>query len=166
MGRVSQAPLSIAFEAGCPICWTMGWRRTIMARISNEGSGRMAKLRHVAFRVPDAEKAALFFEKAFDMKRVGKGGGRAIYVSDGVMNVALLPIKNPDDPVGIAHFGVWVDDFEAAEKQVLEAGATCIHGIPADHTGFYEAKYKDPDGIVFDLTHSGWPGATKEPGGL
>jgi lactoylglutathione lyase len=124
----------------------------------------MAKLRHIAINVTDAEKAAQFFEKAFGMKRVGKGG-RSIHMGDGVVNVALLQIKKPGDPVGLAHFGMWVDDHASAEKQVLEAGAVCIHGIPAEHTGFYEAKYKDPDGIVFDLTQSGWPGATKEPTG-
>ena len=27
---------------------------------------------------------------------------------------------------------------------------------------YYEVKYKDPDGVVFDLTHTGWVGAVKE----
>ena len=27
---------------------------------------------------------------------------------------------------------------------------------------YYEAKYKDPLGIVFDLTHTGWAGAVKD----
>jgi lactoylglutathione lyase len=33
-----------------------------------------------------------------------------------------------------------------------------------DHTPgvFYEVKYTDPNGIVFDLTHTGWRGAVKE----
>ena len=29
-------------------------------------------------------------------------------------------------------------------------------------SSFYEAKYKDPLGIVFDLTHTGWAGAVKD----
>jgi methylmalonyl-CoA/ethylmalonyl-CoA epimerase len=34
----------------------------------------------------------------------------------------------------------------------------------ADHNPdtFYEVKYQDPNGIVFDITHSGWRGAVKE----
>lgn len=120
----------------------------------------MANLRHIAINVSDAEKAARFFEQAFGMKRVGKGG-RSIHMADGVVNVALLQIRNPGDPVGLAHFGMWVDDYAAAEKQVLDAGAVSLEAPPADHSGFYEAKFRDPDGIVFDLTHSGWPGATK-----
>ena len=27
---------------------------------------------------------------------------------------------------------------------------------------FYEVKYRTPDGIVFDITESGWKGAVKE----
>ena len=46
----------------------------------------MAKLRHIALIVPDPEKAAKFFEDAFDMKVAGKAR-RGLYVSDGVMNV-------------------------------------------------------------------------------
>ena len=52
----------------------------------------MAKLRHIAIIVPDPEKAAKFFEEAFDMHRAGTAR-RGIYMSDGVMNVALgLPL--------------------------------------------------------------------------
>ena len=47
------------------------------------------RLRHIAIIVPDPEAAAQFFEHAFDMKRAGTGR-RGIYMSDGVMNVALL----------------------------------------------------------------------------
>ena len=42
----------------------------------------MAKLRHIALIVPDPEKAAKFFEDAFDMKIAGKAR-RGVYVSDG-----------------------------------------------------------------------------------
>ena len=35
-------------------------------------------------------------------------------------------------------------------------------GAPANAHSYYEAKYKDPLGIVFDLTHTGWIGAVKD----
>src|ERR1700709_369320 len=106
----------------------------------------MAKLRHIALNVRDAEKSAQFFEQAFGMVRVRKGG-RSIHVSDGVMNVALLQIVDPGDEVGVAHFGMWVDDFDQAEEQAIAAGAICLAGKPEKTTGFYEAKFRDPDGI-------------------
>ncbi len=121
----------------------------------------MAKLRHIAIIVPDPEEAANFFEKAFDMKRVGKAR-RGLYVSDGTVNVALLKKETENEKIGIYHFGMWVDDLAEAEKKVSDAGATYLAGRPTSPNSFYECKYRDPLGIVFDITHNGWAGAVKE----
>ena len=121
----------------------------------------MAKLRHIAIIVPDPEASAQFFEKAFDFKRVGKAR-RGIYLSDGTVNVALLKIENEHEKTGIYHFGMWVEDLDEAEKKATEAGATYLTGRPTSPNSFYECKYRDPDGIVFDLTHNGWAGAVKD----
>ena len=121
----------------------------------------MAKLRHIAIIVPDPEASAQFFEKAFDFKRVGKAR-RGIYLSDGTMNVALLKIENEKEKIGVYHFGMWVDDLAEAEKKVTQAGGTYVGGRPTSPNSFYECKYRDPDGIVFDLTHNGWVGAVKD----
>ena len=113
----------------------------------------MAKLRHIALIVPDPEKAAKFFEEAFDMKVAGKAR-RGLYVSDGTVNVALLK-QEGDEKVGIYHFGMWVDDLDEAEKKVVGAGGKYLAGRPdqsapgATAHSYYEAKYKDPLGIVF-----------------
>ena len=56
----------------------------------------MAKLRHIAVVVKDLEKAAAFYEKVFELKRVGEEHlemGSGIYLSDGVINLALLTYK-------------------------------------------------------------------------
>jgi methylmalonyl-CoA/ethylmalonyl-CoA epimerase len=119
------------------------------------------RLRHIAIIVPEPETAAQFFEQAFDMKRVGSGR-RGIYMSDGVMNVALLKRETADEPIGLYHFGMWVDDLADAEKKVFDAGGTYLTGRPTSPNSYYEAKYKDPLGIVFDLTHTGWIGAAKD----
>src|SRR6202047_105045 len=112
----------------------------------------MANLRHMELIVPDPEKAAQFVEDAFEMKVAGRAR-RGLYVSDGVMNVALLK-QEGDEKVGIYHFGMWVDDLDAAEKKVVDAGGTYLAGRPTSAQSYYEAKYKDPLGIVFDLTHT------------
>jgi methylmalonyl-CoA/ethylmalonyl-CoA epimerase len=90
---------------------------------------------------------------------------RGIYMTDGVMNVALLRVNPEREKVGLFHFGMWVDDLDAAEQQVQAAGATYLSGRPESPNSFYEAKFRDPNGIVFDMTHKGWAGAVKEPGG-
>jgi lactoylglutathione lyase len=121
----------------------------------------MAKLRHVALIVEDPEASAKFFEQAFDMKRAGTAR-RGIYMSDGTINVALLKKESDKEKIGIYHFGMWVDDLDAAEKKVVAAGGEYLAGRPTSANSFYEAKYRNPDGVVFDLTHTGWAGAVKE----
>ena len=121
----------------------------------------MAKLRHIALIVDDPEKSAQFFEQAFDMKRAGTAR-RGIYMTDGTVNVALLKVEGDKEKVGIYHFGMWVDDLDSAEKKVVDAGGKYLAGRPTSPNSFYEAKYKNPDGIVFDLTHTGWAGAVKD----
>jgi lactoylglutathione lyase len=121
----------------------------------------MAKLRHVALIVEDPEASAKFFEQAFDMKRAGTAR-RGIYMSDGIINVALLKKESDKEKIGIYHFGMWVDDLDAAEKKVVAAGGEYLAGRPTSPNSFYEAKYRNPDGVVFDLTHTGWAGAVKE----
>src|SRR5437762_12462591 len=92
----------------------------------------MAKLRHIAVVVKDLEKAAAFYEKVFDLKRVGEEHlemGSGIYLSDGVINLALLKYKGEMGSglkdanfVGAHHFGFQVEDLEEAKKRVEAAG--------------------------------------------
>jgi len=121
----------------------------------------MAKLRHIAIIVEDPEKSAKFFEEAFDMKRAGTAR-RGLYMSDGTVNVALLKREGENEKLGLYHFGMWVDDLDEAEKKVVDAGGTYLEGRPTSPNSYYEAKYKSPIGVVFDLTHKGWVGAVKD----
>lgn len=130
----------------------------------------MEKLRHIALSVSDPEAAAQFFEQAFGMTRAGRAM-RGWYMTDGVMNVALLNFKDEavpgyeklKDVRGVIHFGMWVDNLEEAERRVVAAGGTYLTGRKeTDPNVFYEVKYRTPDGIVFDITESGWKGAVKE----
>ena len=53
----------------------------------------MARLRHIAVCVKDLDKAAEFYNKVFEFKKIGREDldiGSAIYMSDGVINLALL----------------------------------------------------------------------------
>jgi lactoylglutathione lyase len=120
----------------------------------------MAKIRHIALIVPDVDASAKFFQEAFDLQIVGRAR-RGIYLSDGTVNVALLKVEGDEKP-GLYHFGVWVDDLAEAEAKAQSAGATYMSGRPQSPNSFYECKYQDPNGIVFDLTHNGWVGAVKE----
>jgi len=135
----------------------------------------VARLRHLAISVPDVAAAQAFFEEAFGMTKAGDAG-RGVYMTDGVMNVALLyfgddPVPGitgaavPSEPfLGLYHFGMWVDDLEEASARVEEAGAEHVRGRrPDEPNRYYEVKYRSPDGLVFDLTTSGWIGALRDP---
>ena len=130
----------------------------------------MAKLRHIAISVSDPEAAAKFFEEAFGMTRAGKAM-RGYYMTDGIMNVALLNFG--DEPVagfedkknykGLIHFGMWVDNVDETDKKIKEAGGRYVTGRKeTDPNVYYEVKYATPEGVVFDVTESGWKGAVKE----
>jgi lactoylglutathione lyase len=121
-----------------------------------------ARMRHIALLVTDPEASAKFFEEAFGMKRAGPAG-RGLYMSDGVINIALLKVNPEKEKAGIFHFGMWVDDLDGAMQAVEKAGGSYMSGRPDGLPNtFYEVKCQGPDGILFDLTHSGWRGAVKE----
>ena len=133
----------------------------------------MAKLRHIAIAVPDVEKSAQFYEKVFELERVGTTDSdlaTGIYLSDGVICLALLNYKTDEaagtergkDYVGVHHVGFWVDDLDDMEKSIESGGGTFFLDLPeAKDSLYYEKKYRDPDGIIFDISHNGWVGATK-----
>ena len=132
----------------------------------------MAKLRHLAITVPDPEKAAEFYMKAFGLKRVGQTdwtGAKGVYLSDGVINLALLHYKSDEyagkrgrDFVGLHHFGFLVDDVAGTRKAIEDAGGQHWMGEPDEDSPFYEVKFHDPNGIVVDITAKGWTGASKD----
>src|SRR5260370_41641545 len=123
--------------------------------------GIMWRIGDSAIIVPDAEEAAKFYEQALGLKRAGRAR-RGIYLSDGVINIALLTKEHENEKLGLYHFGVWVDDLDASEKKVVDAGGTYLAGRPTSPNSFYEAKYQDPNGVVFDLTHTGWALSAKD----
>ena len=128
------------------------------------------KLRHIALSVRDVARTQKFLEDAFGMTKAGDAQN-GIYMTDGTINVALLDYKggkipdmNNDKPlIGTIHFGMWVDDLAAAEAQATAAGAVYLRGRPTENAvSNYEVKFRDPTGIVFDLSAGGWKGAVKE----
>jgi catechol 2,3-dioxygenase-like lactoylglutathione lyase family enzyme len=118
----------------------------------------MARIRHIALLTKDTEKLAEFYQASFGLKEVARSGepsehGRAIYLSDGHINLAILPARNRRE--GIYHFGMQVADFNAATKTALAAGATGgTADLPKDGR-FAETFVLDPVGTRVDLS-PGW----------
>src|SRR5262245_53598135 len=133
----------------------------------------MARLRHFAIVVRDFEKAAQFYEKVFDLRRVGRDDlefGSGIYLSDGVINLALLKYKGKEGSgldnasafVGAHHFGFQVDDLNDAQRRIEAAGGKFFFDLGKDaEKENFERKFKDPDGIIFDISQKGWAGTER-----
>ena len=125
-------------------------------------------LRHIAISVPDKEKAAKFYEETFGFERVSQSRV-ATRLSDGVVNITLLQFETEEDAgdergkdfIGVHHFGVLVDDIEAT-KHAIEAHGGKYHPGPTGHApASAEYKFRDPNGIVFDISTQGWDGAKR-----
>lgn len=127
----------------------------------------MAKLRHIALVVKDLERSAAFYQRSFGMQRSEKTESQTafrIYLSDGVMNLALLQYKSETgsglkDPgfAGPHHFGFVVDDLEQAGAEIEEAGGVFFFDLGKPGDDGFERKFRDPDGTIFDINTEGWP---------
>ncbi len=125
-----------------------------------------AKLRHIAIATKDPEKTAEFYKQVFDMKEVGRTDShlaKGVFLSDGVMNVAILNFKTDQlgkgmDYVGLHHLGFVVDSLEETDKRFDELGAECLQEKPKHATSFFEVKHRGPDGVVIDTSEHGWIG--------
>ncbi len=125
-----------------------------------------AKIRHLAIASKDTVALAEFYKKTFGLHEVNRmsptGDVPAIFLSDGYINVALLPARANGGKEGLFHFGFQVDDVEEIARRAKEAGAAT--GIaPRPQDGRYaEFRLHDPVGTPIDLAERGWETA---PGG-
>ena len=124
-----------------------------------------ARIRHIALCVKDIDATADFYEKAFGLTRTKKNEGKtawSIYMSDGEINLALLQYKSevgsgvPPGWTGIHHFGFQCDDLPAQQKKIEKAGGEFFFDLGDPEDEGFERKFKDPNGIVFDINWKGW----------
>ena len=81
---------------------------------------RLVGLNHVALEVGDVEEALEFYGRIFDFELRGRGG-RMAFVDIGDQFVALAQGRT-QRPDAHRHFGLVVDDKEAARRALQEAG--------------------------------------------
>ncbi|HZS69134.1 MAG TPA: VOC family protein [Burkholderiales bacterium] len=129
-----------------------------------------ARLRHFAVVVGDLEKSAKFYEGVFGLERVGQemlDFAAAIYLSDGVINLALLNyfgkrgsgLDDAKSYIGAHHFGFQVDDLAETQKRIEALGGKFFFDLGNDaEKENFERKFKDPDGVIFDISKKGWQG--------
>lgn len=123
----------------------------------------MAKIRHIAIRSVDPEATAAFFQQAFGLEIVLRRDYGPIDLSDGDINITLLPASmgGRDYTPGFEHIGFAVADEAATREALAAAGATELNPVVLGGA-FFESKFQAPDGLVVDVGH--WRGAAPLPG--
>ncbi len=142
----------------------------------------MAKIKHIAIATQDPEKAAKFYIEVFGLREIAKinsPGASGYHLTDGDINFAILKFKNDQtagvpagkEYAGLHHIGFEVDDLSEVEKQLAAAGAPIRSDIN-DALGLgkrlpgqvnVEVKYSAPDGVIIDVSETGWAGTAKHP---
>jgi len=121
----------------------------------------MAKIRHIAYRAVDVDAMAKFFVDAMGMKLIQKRKNDAIDLSDGSVNITVLPLGAgmPDGEkkrAGIDHIGFSAENDQEQFRMLEAAGAKKAGAINLG-TAYYEDKFVGPEDIIVDVGH--WQGA-------
>ncbi len=138
----------------------------------------MAKIKHIALSTQDPEKTAAFYKETLGLQEVGQVNSplaEGYYLTDGSINVAILKFKNDqaaDKPegvnfVGLHHFGFKVDNLEETEARLEAAHAdkrpqVNMDMAPGTSQRNFEVKYRGPDGVIFDISSTGWVGTSDD----
>jgi catechol 2,3-dioxygenase-like lactoylglutathione lyase family enzyme len=139
----------------------------------------MPKIKHIALSTQDVDATAKFYIDVFGMKEIAKinsPGASGYYLSDGDINLAILNFKNDvvagvergKDYSGIHHIGFQVESLEAIAEKLAEAGSqprddvNQALGVGPGHAshGNVEVKYSGPDGVMLDVSQTGWVGTS------
>ena len=114
-------------------------------------------IRHLAIFARDTEKVAAFYQEVFEMKLLlDRGPGKAQYLSDGYLTLAILPQRlEGSAAVGLNHFGFHVDDRAAVSARLVAAGVEEPKPRPSDRP-YAELRGVDPEGNWFDLSERGF----------
>lgn len=140
----------------------------------------MPKIKHIALSTQDVDATAKFYIDVFGMKEIAKldgPGARGYYLSDGDLNLAILNFKN--DTVagvergkewsGLHHIGFQVESLEEIAERLANAGSQprddVNQALGVGHgqqhrTGNVEVKYSGPDGVMLDVSQTGWVGTS------
>ncbi len=137
----------------------------------------MAQIKHIAIATQDAEKTAKFYKDVFGLREIAKLDGenaKGFFLSDGNINLAILDFQNDQvagaehgkDYSGIHHIGFEVESLEEIAEKMKAANAQprddinqALHlGAPAHGAANVEVKYGGPEGVIIDVSETGWVG--------
>ena len=117
-----------------------------------------AQINHVAIVSDNYAQLAKFYEAMFGMKSAGlQRSASAVTVGDGYVGLNINP-RRAGRSAGLDHFGIQVDDLVETQKRIEAAGGKFFFDLGDERAGNFERKFKDPDGVIFDISKHGWQG--------
>jgi glyoxylase I family protein len=140
----------------------------------------MAKIKHIAIATQNEEETAKFYVEVFGLTQIAKLNSPIVsgyFLTDGTINLAILHFKNDQvagvergkEWSGIHHIGFQVESLEEITQKLAAAGsmprddinrALGIGMAGAQH-GNAEVRYSGPDGVMFDVSQTGWVGTSR-----
>ena len=102
------------------------------------------------------------------MEEIRRSDKSAVFLSDGYIKLAILNWKTENDAnvgpnyTGIHHIGFQIEDLDQAceklndvngEQLNLRDGLNTAMGIGPSN---FEMKWAGPNGVVIDISHTGW----------
>ena len=115
----------------------------------------MPKIRQLTIITLDPERLARFYEDVFEMTRVENPLKNAVYLTDGYMNLTLVPNRAEGKPSGLNHFGFVVEDEAETARRIEKWGLARPQGKGSKRASSKD-RATDPDGNNFNLTADGY----------
>lgn len=121
----------------------------------------MSRIVHLAVKVADIDQAKKFYTEVFGFKHVEtKRNGEHIscHMTDGHIDFTLMQYDNENsaeaqlagDGPRLHHFGVTVDDQDAAARMIESYGGTIL-----SPPGTGALKFRGPDGAIAEVVREG-----------
>lgn len=142
----------------------------------------MAKIKHIAIATQDPDTTARFYTEVFGLKQIAKidsPGATGYHLSDGELNLAILKFKNDvvagvpqgREYTGLHHIGFEVESIEDVDRKLAAAQAPVrddinnVLGVGKNQPRHVnvEVKYSGPDGVIIDVSETGWAGTSRHP---
>ncbi|MPY69803.1 MAG: hypothetical protein GEU92_06935 [Alphaproteobacteria bacterium] len=115
----------------------------------------MPRIQQISIITLDPERLARFYEEVFEMKRVDNKGAEAIYLTDGHLNLTLVPNRAEGKPSGLNHIGFTVEDEDAIAGRMEAWGLARPKGKGGKRPTS-KNRGTDPDGNNFNLSDTGY----------
>ncbi len=124
----------------------------------------MISVRHLAIRTANLSASRRFYEEGLGLRYLGtRPPSVAINLSDGAINLTLLPYDGParsamQEGSEFVHFGFVVEDLSATYHRLIDLGAHIVSDdinerrAPSGAEPQSSFKVLDPDGIVLDVS--------------